>query len=120
MSRLICVFIGLAFLAGCGPKIEMLAEPVSISGKLTAAGAPVGNVLLTLNPIERGHPVPMKVGPDGSFSGTAVPGKYVYMVSSNEDDPGAIDKVPAKYRDTDLTRTITVTADQSTIDIALD
>jgi hypothetical protein len=120
MSRLIFVFIGLAFLAGCGPKIEMLTEPVSISGKLTAAGAPVGNVLLTLNPIEQGYPLPMQVGADGSFSGKAVPGKYVYAVSAKEDEPGSIDKVPAKYRDTDLTRTITVTADQSTIDIALD
>lgn len=112
--------IGLAFLAGCGPKIEMLADPVAISGKLTSAGAPVGNVLLTLNPIERGHPVPMQVGPDGSFSGQAIPGKYVYLVSAKEEDPSALEKVPTKYRDTDLSRTVTVSADTPAIDIAMD
>jgi hypothetical protein len=98
----------------------MLAEPVAISGKLTVAGAPVGNVVLTLNPIEQGHPVPMKVGADGSFSGTAVPGKYVYFVSEEEENPAALEKVPTKFRDTDLSRTVVVAADQSTLDVALD
>ena len=92
MNRLIVVCIGLAFLVGCGPKIEPLPEAVTVSGKLTSAGAPVGDVVLTLQPVELGHPVPMQVGADGSYSGKIVPGKYVYFVSAKEANPNAIDR----------------------------
>lgn len=114
------VCIGLALLVGCGPKVEMLAEPVAISGKLTGAGAPIGNVVLTLQPIEIGHPVIMQVGGDGSFTGNAIPGKYVYFISEREDDPGAIEKVAAKFREADMDRSVVVAADQPTVDLALD
>lgn len=120
MNRLLVICIGLALLVGCGPKVEMLAEPVSISGKLTGGGTPIGNVVLTLQPIEIGHPVLLQVGGDGSFAGKAIPGKYVYFVTEKEDDPGAIEKVAAKFRDADMARTVVVVADQPTVDIALD
>jgi hypothetical protein len=120
MIRLLSVLMGLAFLVGCGPKIEILAEPISISGKLTAASAPVGGVTLTLQPLERGHLLPMQVGPDGSFSGQVVPGKYAYFVTASEADPAAIEKVTAKFREADMTRTVTISAENSTVDIALD
>lgn len=120
MNRLIFVCIGLAFLVGCGPKIEPLPEAVTVSGKLTSAGAPVGDVVLTLQPVELGHPVPMQVGADGSYSGKIVPGKYVYFVSAKEANPNAIDKVDAKYREADMSRTVTVAAGQASVDIALD
>jgi hypothetical protein len=120
MIRLLTMLMGLAFLIGCGPKIEMLTDPISISGKLTTGGAPLGGVSLTLQPLETGHPTQMQVGADGSFSGKVIPGKYTYFVSANEMDPTAIDKVGAKFRDADMTRTITISADKPTVDIALD
>ncbi|MBU6236336.1 MAG: hypothetical protein KGQ51_00825 [Planctomycetes bacterium] len=120
MSRWIAVLAGLALLIGCGPKVEMNQGPVSVSGKLTASGAAVGDVLLTLQPLDTGHVVPISVGADGSFRGEVIPGKYAYYVTANEGKPGAIDKVPADFRQASMTRTVTVSAGQSTLDIALD
>lgn len=114
------VFIlGIALLVGCGPKIVLNSEPTSVSGKLTVAGTPIGNVLLTLQPLETGHPVPIKVGSDGSFSSQVIPGKYAYFVTPMEDKAGAIDKVPADFRQANLTRTVTVTAGQTTLELPL-
>jgi hypothetical protein len=120
MLRLVLIVTVLATLVGCGPKIQLNAEPVAFTGKLTKGGGPIGGVTLTLQPVEVGHPVPMTVGPDGSFSGQAVPGKYVYFVSSNEADAAAIDKVDAKYREADMGRAVVVKSDQKNYDIALD
>jgi hypothetical protein len=120
MIRLLTMLMGLAFLIGCGPKVEMLTDPISISGKLTSAGAPLGGVTLTLQPLEAGHLLPMQVGADGSFSGQAIPGKYAYFVTAGAADPAAIEKVAAKFREADLGRTVTISADKPTVDIALD
>lgn len=119
MSRWIALFTGLALLIGCGPKVELNLEPTTVSGKLTAAGAPVGNVLLTLQPLETGHPVPIKVGSDGSFKADVIPGKYAYFVAAIEDNSSAIDKVPADFRQASLTRTVTVSAGQTTLEVPL-
>jgi hypothetical protein len=119
MCRLCFAMLGLVLLAGCGPKIELKSDPVSVSGKLTLSGGAVGDVLLTLQPLDNGHMVPMKVGADGSFSGKVIPGKYAYFVTANEDNPGAIDKVPADFRQASMDRTVTVSSGQSTLDIPL-
>lgn len=120
MFRIAAMLLTVIAFCGCGPKVELNAEPVALSGKLTKGGAPIGGVLLTLQPTEVGHPVPMTVGTDGSFSGQAVPGKYVYYVSATEADATAIDKVDVKYRNADMSRFVTIKADQSSYDIALD
>lgn len=119
MSRWIPAIMGLALLIGCGPKIELNTNPTPVSGKLTVAGAPVGDVLLTLQPLDAGHVVSMKVGSDGSFSSEVIPGKYAYFVTADEGKSGAIDKVPADFRQANMSRTVTVTSGQSTLDIAL-
>lgn len=119
MFRLSFALMGLVLLTGCGPRIEMKSDPVSVSGKLTVSGGAVGDVVLTLQPLDHGHLVPMTVGTDGSFSGKVIPGKYAYFVSANEDNPGAIDKVPADFRQASMDRTITVTSGQSTLNVDL-
>jgi hypothetical protein len=120
MIRSIFLLLACVVFTGCGPKIEIMTEPMSISGKLTGAGAPVGGVLLTLQPLDTGHPVPLTVGPDGSFSGRAIPGKYTYYVAATEANATALDKVDAKYKEADLKRTIVIKSDSTTYDIALD
>lgn len=120
MVRWITFFLGLAFLVGCGPKIEMRSDPIPISGKVTAGGKPVGKIVLSFYPMEGQHPVGFKVGEDGSYSGTAIPGKYAYFVPVEGSDPVAIGKVGPKFREADLSRSITVSLEKSTVDIALD
>ena len=120
MYRWIIVFLGLAFLVGCGPRVEIRSEPVSVSGKLTVGGNPLGDVVFHLHPLEGQHPVPFQVGADGSFNGTAIPGKYTYYVSAKDANPGALEKVVAKFRESDLSRSIIIGADKATFDIALD
>lgn len=120
MYRWIVVFVGLVFLVGCGPSVELRSDPVSISGKLTVGGKPLGDVVFNLHPMEGQHPVPIQVGSDGSFSGKAIPGKYTYYVSAKDANPGALEKVVAKFREADLSRSIIIGADKATFDIALD
>lgn len=120
MIRWMPVLMGLALLIGCGPKVEIRTDPVAVTGKLTVAGAPVGPVTLTFQPLDAGQFVPMKIEADGAISGKLIPGKYAYFVTAREEDPAAIEKVAAKFREADLNRTVTISADKSTIDIALD
>jgi len=119
MVRLCFALMGFVLLIGCGPKIEMKPGQVSVSGKLTVSGGTVGDVLLTLQPVELGDMATIKVGTDGSISGKVTPGKYAYFVTANEDNPGAIDKVPADFRQASMDRTITVTSGQSTLNVDL-
>jgi hypothetical protein len=120
MYRWIIVFLGLAFVVGCGPRVEMRQAEIPVSGKLTVGGNPGAKLQLNLHPMEGQHPVWLKVGEDGTFSGKAIAGKYSYFVDAERSDPVAMEKVGTKFREADLSRTITVSADKSTIDIALD
>lgn len=123
MNTVIRSIAGLSLLMlamGCGPKVDILTDPVSISGKLTKGGAPLGSVVLHLQPLEQGHPVPLQVGVDGSFSGRAVPGKYAYYVAAAEGNPEAMSSVDAKFKEADMGRTVIIKADQPTVDVSID
>ena len=69
---------------GCSGQAKLLDEPVAFSGMLTdASGAPVSDVLLTLQPLENGHPVLLEVDSSGKFQGAGVPGEYAYFVGAS-------------------------------------
>ncbi|MFN5104746.1 MAG: hypothetical protein ACK5GJ_18295 [Planctomycetota bacterium] len=111
---LICLF------SGCAPKVEMLGEPVSVSGKLTKSGQPLGNVTLMLQPLEKGHPVPLKVGADGSYKGSVVPGKYAYfLMPLDEANAAVLNGVDASLKEANMQRTITVAPGQSSLNVEL-
>ncbi|VTS04003.1 unnamed protein product [Tuwongella immobilis] len=108
MTRLTAVMLVLVgTLVGCEGKPEMRSEPKPIQGKVSLASgkAPKG-VTLSLQPMDNGVPVGMKVGADGSFSGQAIPGKYMFFFTVPEDAKGAdrsaamegIKLIPEAYR----------------------
>ena len=111
---LICLF------SGCAPKVELLGEPVSVSGKLTKSGQPLGNVTLMLQPLEKGHPVPLKVGADGSYKGSVVPGKYAYfLMPLDEANAAVLNGVDASLKEANMQRIIALQPDQNQMDVAL-
>ena len=111
---LLCLF------SGCSYKVEMLSEPVSVSGKLSKSSQPLGNVTLMLQPLEKGHPVPLKVGADGSFKGSIIPGKYAYfLMPLDEANAAVLNGVDASLKEANMQRTITVAPSQSSLNVEL-
>ncbi|MFM8262583.1 MAG: hypothetical protein ACKN9S_09920 [Pirellula sp.] len=119
-SRSLLVLGLLCLFSGCAYKVEMLSEPVSVSGKLSKSGQPLGNVTLMLQPLERGHPVPLKVGADGSFKGSIIPSKYAYfLMPLDEANAAVLDGVDASLKEANMQRTITVEPGQSSLNVEL-
>ena len=120
MLRLLLVLALACVSIGCQSKVPLMNTPVDVVGKLTKAGTPVGNVTLTLQPLETGHMVPMKVGADGSFKGNIVPGKYAYYLSASEDGgESALQGIDASLKEANMQRTVTVQAGQSSLEVNL-
>jgi len=119
--RSLIVLLSLASLAGCAYNAPLMSESVDVTGKVTSAGAPVGDLVVTFQPLESGHMTPVTVASDGSFQAKMVPGKYAYFVSTGSGTEGmAGSKLPPKFFEPDLGRFISVTPDQSSFEIALD
>lgn len=112
-----------ACVSGCSYAVELKGEPALVKGKVASAdGKPVGGVLLTLQPLEDGHLTPLEVGPDGSFQGELVPGKYAYFVgksSKTKSSAQTLKRVDAKFLEPNMSRTVDV-APGSDLSIALD
>jgi hypothetical protein len=91
----------LSVLAGCQPAIAPMEAPVAFTGKLIAAdGNPQGNVLLTFQPMENGHPGSMEVNSQGEFQGELIPGKFIYYVEPSKvaKAADALKKVPPAFQ----------------------
>lgn len=99
-----------AVLAGCGSPGQV-PDAVAVQGQVTFAdGKPVKDVMLTLQPMETGHPAGMKLGADGTFSGNAVPGKYAYFFTAQEGKAAALKTIPEKYRSAHMEHTVQISA----------
>jgi hypothetical protein len=110
----------LCLLAGCQYKVAIMNDPVSVSGKLTKGGQPVGNVTLMLQPLETGHMVPLAVGSDGSYKGTVVPGKYAYYLApSDSGDASALSGLDAALQEASMTRTLTIEPGQTSLNVEI-
>jgi hypothetical protein len=117
------VVILMCLLTGCQYKVAIMDEPVSVSGKLTKDGKPLGTVTLMLQPLESGHMTPLKVSADGSFKGTVVPGKYAYFLAPIENiensDTSVFNGVDASLKEASMTRTVTVQPGQTSLNVEL-
>ena len=120
MRNLLLLLVGL-LMTGCSYTAPQMSAPVTVSGKVSAGGAPVSGCVLMLQPLEDGHVAPCELGADGTFQANLVPGKYAYFVQKGADANATdLSKLNAKFLEADLGRTVTVAAGQTSLDIALD
>ncbi len=109
--------------SGCSSSVAMKGEPALVTGKVAKSdGKPVGNVLLTLQPLEDGHLTPLEVGGDGCFQGELVPGKYAFYVGKSSKSKASVHslrQVSSKFFEPDMSRTVVVSSG-SDLTIALD
>ena len=95
---------------GCSDAPVLKDAPVNVSGKLVQGGKPVGNVVVSFHPLDRGHLKSMPVAADGGFQGELIGGSYAYYVerSPAPNSAAVLQKVDPKYYEPDLNRTISV------------
>ena len=106
---------------GCTQPTTLKEGPVSVPGKLTKAGQPVGDVMVWFQPLDHGHLASFAVRPDGQFQSELVPGNYAYYVakSTGPKADAAWKRIDPKFWEPDLTRTVAVESGQE-LAIALD
>ena len=107
-----CVLVlGLMTLIGCGGTAPQLAGPVSVNGKVSSGGKPVGGVILNLQPLEDGYEKKIEVKTDGTFAVETHAGKYAYYFTPKS----GTSKLPAEVaslKEASLERTVTVASGQ--------
>jgi hypothetical protein len=97
-------------LLGCGSKAELRRAPVSVSGKVLQNGQPFGGMVMVFHPLGDGHFRELPIGKDGTFNGELISGEYAYYVAKPTAPAIAqvVRKLPPKYLEADLSRTLTV------------
>jgi hypothetical protein len=108
-------------IVGCSSGAALKETPASVSGKVSQAGRPVGDVVVSFHPLDRGHPVSFPVKPDGTFQGELIAGNYAYYVGQSKapNSAAALKKVAPQYLEADLGRSVAVQPGQELV-IALD
>jgi len=106
---------------GCSQPTRLNEAPIAVTGKVSQAGQAVGDVQVSFQPLQHGHPVSLPVSADGTFQGELIPGNYAYFVakSATPKSDSSIKKIAPKYLEANLTRTIDVQPGQE-LAIALD
>ncbi len=89
---------------------ELKAAPVSVSGKVSQGGQPVGGMVMIFQPLGDGHVREFPVQKDGTFNGELISGKYAYYVAKPAVPAAAqmLRNLPPKFFEADLSRTVAV------------
>ena len=106
---------------GCSQPTRLHEAPINVTGKVSQGGQAVGDVQVSFQPLQHGHPVSLPVSADGTFQGELIPGNYAYFVSktATPKSEAVIKKIDPKYLEASLTRAIDVQPGQE-LTIALD
>jgi hypothetical protein len=106
---------------GCSRSAAPRSAPVSVTGKVTRAGQPVGDVVVTFQPMDVGHPGMFPLKADGTFQGDLIAGNYMYYVGkgATPTSPVALAKIDAKFYEPNLERSIAVAPGEEIV-LALD
>lgn len=106
---------------GCSHAMTLKDEPVSVSGKVSQGGKPVGDVVAWFHPLDKGHVQSLPVNADGTFAGELIAGNYSYYVAKSlaPSSAAAIKRVDPKYYEPDMGRSINVEFGQEIV-LALD
>ena len=120
LSALALAAISLAAI-GCSQPTRLNDAPISVNGKVSQGGQPVGDLLVTFQPLEKGHPGNFLVKPDGTFQGELIPGNYAFFVgkSTTPKSEAALKKIDPKFYEPNLERKVAVEDGQELL-IALD
>jgi hypothetical protein len=108
-------------MVGCSHAPTLKKAPVSVAGRVSRGGHPVGNVMVSFQPLDKGHVGNFAVKPDGKFTGELIVGDYAYFVgkSTAPNSEAALKKIDPKYFEPDLARRISIEDGQDVL-IALD
>lgn len=94
-------------LVGCAPGTK--PNPIQVKGEVTFAdGKPVKDVVLNLQPMDKGIQTIAKVGPDGKFNTELIPGKYNYFFTAQDGKAAAMNDIPEPYRSSHKNHTVQV------------
>ena len=120
----------LTAVAGCGGSGVKLGK---VTGKVTLAGAPLADALVTFNPTSGGSPSAGRTAADGTYRlnfsrkiDGAIVGEHTVTISTlvpaleDPPTPEIPEKVPYKYREGDDLLKATVKSGSNKIDFALD
>jgi hypothetical protein len=108
--RLLMVLVLVCGLSGCGSDVKLKSAPVSVTGKVSQAGQPVGGMVMVFQPLGDGHVRELPVQKDGTFSGELISGKYAYYVAKPTAPAAAqsVRNLPPQFFEADLSRTVAV------------
>jgi hypothetical protein len=106
---------------GCSRSAAPRSVPVSVTGKVTRAGQTVGDVVVTFQPMDVGHPGMFPLKADGTFQGDLIAGNYMYYVAkgATPTSTAALAKIDPKFHEPSMDRSIAVEPGQELI-LALD
>lgn len=107
---------------GCSEAPAKKSTPISVTGKVSQAGQPVGNVTISFQPLDHGYAKSFPVKRDGAFQGELIAGAYAYFIdkSAPPPTPGAAPrKIDPKFYEANLERSVVVAPGQQ-LAIALD
>lgn len=95
---------------GCSNAPALKEAPVSVSGRVSQGGKPVGNVVVSFHPLDHGHVRSLAVNPDGTFLGEMIAGNYSYYVgrSPAPNSAAALKRIDPKYYEPDLGRSLSI------------
>jgi hypothetical protein len=111
LTAILVAVVGLGTL-GCSGGAELKSAAVSVTGKATKAGQPVGNLTVAFQPLDAGHQKSFPLNADGTFAGELISGNYAYYVEKpakpTAADTNALKAIDPKYFEADLSRKVTV------------
>ena len=119
--RLLAASLLIIGLLGCSTEVKLKHAPVSVAGKVSQGGKPVSGMVMVFQPLGDGHVREFQLRIDGSFNGELVSGEYAYYIAKQAvaNAAQAPRKLPPKYFEADLSRTVTIEPDKL-LAIALD
>ena len=118
---ILSLVLSLGAVAGCSSKPAARTAPMAVTGKVTHAGQPVKDVVVTFQPLDVGHVGAFPLKADGTFQGELIAGNYTYYVASSASptSAAALKKFDPKFHEANLERSIAVAPGQEII-LALD